>query len=247
MDKIRFQLEALGLTQKEALVYLALLETGEATAYRIAERSSVKHPTAYVVLEELRKKGLVLKIPRAKRQLFVAKSPEEFIVEQEEKIRDVRRMLPELLARIADDTKARVLYFEGKKGISESLAYKLPKLANRELLVFYAKSRSGTKRAFGAYENYNSELARQKTRVRGFAPNHPSIRQFREADKVHGREIVSLPASEYSANVSVEIAECFVRIILHKDQQSIVVDNNDFAATMKDVFEMLWESKRRSR
>ncbi len=58
-DQIISQLELLGLTQKEALVYYALLLLKKGTALSIAKASGLKRPTVYLVLESLVKKKLV--------------------------------------------------------------------------------------------------------------------------------------------------------------------------------------------
>ena len=63
----------IGLTDKQAKVYLALLSLESSTAYEIAQHCEVKKPTVYVILEELRQKGLVLKVPHAKKALFEIK------------------------------------------------------------------------------------------------------------------------------------------------------------------------------
>jgi sugar-specific transcriptional regulator TrmB len=65
MDLIQ-SLKNLGLNEKEAKVYVALLQCPGATAYLIARHSGLKRPTTYVVLEDLIDKGVVTKIPRAK-------------------------------------------------------------------------------------------------------------------------------------------------------------------------------------
>ena len=103
----------------EGAIYVALLGLGQTTAYAIAEKSGLKRPTVYVVLEDLRKKGLVLKVPHAKKQLFTAKSPEEFFREVEERLNASKRILPELLALTSGSKKPRTLYFEGLKGMDE--------------------------------------------------------------------------------------------------------------------------------
>ncbi len=53
------ELSALGLSQKEATVYVALLELGTASVQAIARRADLVRPTTYVILEALTKKGLV--------------------------------------------------------------------------------------------------------------------------------------------------------------------------------------------
>jgi hypothetical protein len=52
MDRIK-ALKYIGLNDKEARCYLALLPLNQATAYMVALRSRIKKPTAYVVLESL--------------------------------------------------------------------------------------------------------------------------------------------------------------------------------------------------
>ena len=66
MNHLISQLVKVGLNEKESRVYLALLELGSGTAYAVAKKAGIKRPTAYIVLDELRKRGLVLKIPKSK-------------------------------------------------------------------------------------------------------------------------------------------------------------------------------------
>lgn len=242
MEALITHLRTFGLTDKQARSYVALLELGQATAYQVAEKAKLKRPITYVVLDELRRKGLALKIPHSKKQLFTAKPPEEFFTEQEEKMRYAKRVLPELLALVQDKRKVRVLYFEGKYGIQEALEYHLPQIARKELLALYGKG-SGNGSIPPLYLNYNQTLSDQQTSVRGFAPKHSSLKKFRMLDEQYGWKIVSLDESEFSSQVSVEIADDFVRVLLYKDQQAVIVDNPDFAKMMREVFEMIWKQK----
>ena len=83
-------LQNIGLSEKEAKVYLALLQLGRTSAYAVAEKSGLKKPTAYVILGELMHKGLALKIPRNKKQLFIAKQPDEFFALVEERLNSAK-------------------------------------------------------------------------------------------------------------------------------------------------------------
>ena len=66
-----------GLTDKEAAVYLALLELGVASVLRIASKAGVKRPTAYITLAALREKGFVEVIPKGTTTLYQAVDPEK--------------------------------------------------------------------------------------------------------------------------------------------------------------------------
>ena len=72
-------LENNGLSEKEAKVYLTLLELKEALPSSISRRSGIKRPTTYVVLDQLQKKGLVSYVKKGKWQYFQAINPHSLL------------------------------------------------------------------------------------------------------------------------------------------------------------------------
>ena len=243
MNNIIEQLQLLGLTEKQARVYLALVELGRGTAYAIAKKANVKRPTVYVILDELRLKSLVLKIPHSKKQIFIAKNPQDFFKEQEEKLESAKQALPKLLARIPQGDRVKTYFFEGREGIKQALYYGLEALTGKELVCYYAKSTGG--KIPEVYFDYSEKLCRQKTKIRALVPDHLSLVKFRHFEKSPMVTTIILPEAEFSPKVSVEIAESFVRILLHQDQQALIVENKNFAEMMKQVFEMVWKTKTR--
>ena len=116
--EIKDALEVLGLNDKQAAVYVALLQLGKSSAYGVATKSGLKKPTTYVVLDELVKKGLVHKIPRAKKQHFAARPPEEVFAVAEERLETAKSILPELTALAGTrGAQVRARYFEGAKQV----------------------------------------------------------------------------------------------------------------------------------
>src|SRR3990172_67098 len=65
------QLQEMGLSEKEARVYLALLELGQAGVPEISKKSGVNRTTTYVILESLAKEGLVSQIEKEKEKEFI--------------------------------------------------------------------------------------------------------------------------------------------------------------------------------
>ena len=86
-------LKSIGLEDKEARVYVAMLELGPATVLEIAGKAEVTRPTAYVVIEALKKMGLVNTETRGKKQYFVAESPDQIKVnlDREQKLIELRK------------------------------------------------------------------------------------------------------------------------------------------------------------
>lgn len=113
-------LEKIGLNQKEAMVYMALLEVGTSSVEGIAKKAGTKRPTTYLILDELQKKGLATLIPRAKKILYMPEPPDKILTDLNRKQELVKRFLPNLLALYnAPKNKPHVLLFEGKEGVRE--------------------------------------------------------------------------------------------------------------------------------
>ena len=111
-------LKELGLSDKEAILYLALLELGTASVLRIASKSGIKRPTAYITLAALREKGFVEAIPKGTTTLYQAVDPEKIHERFEERVKTLSAALPELRSiSNAAPGKPRVRFYEGKKNI----------------------------------------------------------------------------------------------------------------------------------
>src|SRR3989344_5908658 len=114
------ELEKIGLTQKEAGIYLACLELTEATIGDIAKKSGVKRTTVYDIIDSLKEKGLVSSITKNKKLFYYAESPKKLENTLDEKKRLLENMMPELFS-IANkiDKKPKIKYFEGPEGMKD--------------------------------------------------------------------------------------------------------------------------------
>ncbi len=107
-----------GLNEKEAKVYLALLELGTASAYSIAPKAGLKRPITYIVLEDLISKGLVSVVPREKKTLYTAESPTKLLSEARQRQELLQRFMPNMEAIYnAKKEKPQVQMFEGIEGV----------------------------------------------------------------------------------------------------------------------------------
>lgn len=108
-------LSTLGLSEKQASVYLALVGLGESSAYAIAHKAGLKTPTTYVILKELIEKNIVYTIPRDKKQRFMAMDPKQLFAKGESRFVDAKSLLPSILALVATPSMAPVTRsFSGK-------------------------------------------------------------------------------------------------------------------------------------
>lgn len=234
-------LKNLGLNEKQAKVYLSLIQFGQATGYAIAEATNMKKPTVYVVLEDLRMKGLVRKIPNAKRQIFEAKSPDEFLAQTQENLDRAKSALPQLLALTKSEQNPKSYLYEGVRGIEEAMELHLDKMAGKELVGFYAQASGIPKDLFSVFERYNAKMKKLNVKSRGFVPDHPSLKAYREHDKEFNRMMKVVSFDMFSSNNVVEIGENFVKIISFHDLNAIIIESKDIARTFRQIFEMIWK------
>lgn len=119
------ELEKLGLSDKEALVYLAALELGPSPVQVISRKAEVNRATTYVMIEALLQKGLMSTFEKGKKMMYTAEKPERLhrIVHTEraavnEKEQVVKRLLPELEALSdAAGERPKVSFYEGFEGL----------------------------------------------------------------------------------------------------------------------------------
>jgi sugar-specific transcriptional regulator TrmB len=113
-------LEKVGLNQKEAMVYMALLELGTSSVEGIAKKAGTKRPTTYLILDDLQRKGFATLVPRAKKVLYMPESPDKILSDLNRKQDLVKRFLPNLVALYNEPkNKPQILLYEGKEAVRE--------------------------------------------------------------------------------------------------------------------------------
>ena len=129
-DELIANLEDLGLSQKEARVYLANLMLGAATVQKIADQSGIKRVTTYVILESLNNLGLVSQSTKGKKTYFVAEEPSQLrrlLQKKEQAIQEQQKnfdaILPELNELKTLPTESpNVRFYDTAEGIRSMMA-----------------------------------------------------------------------------------------------------------------------------
>lgn len=149
--EIQQLLQKSGLNEKEASIYLATLELGTSSVHGIADKAGIKRPTAYIILKQLENKGLVSLVPRARKVLYAAESPEKIISNLARQQELMKQFLPNMLAVYnTKKEKPQVLLFEGKEAVRE--VYE--KILNAKQVDFFAT----TKDIVSVYPDYPKRL-----------------------------------------------------------------------------------------
>lgn len=242
------KLQGVGFNEKQARAYLALLELGRGSAASVAARSGLKPPTAYVILKELIDRGFVHRVPKAKKQLFVPEAPEIALASIEERVASFKSVVPSLnaLAKKKEATRTRTLFFEGVAGMKKAYAYKQDELRDTEYLAYFATAENISHEMESVLLTWSAAMARAGVVSRAIVPDHPSLSVWRGKDAEFKRTVRVVSKNLYSSKNAIEIFPDFVRISLYGQMQCTIIEDPEFAAAQRQIFEMVWGPTRQT-
>jgi len=115
-------LQELGLEEKEAKVYLALLSLGEATATKVSAKTNLDRTLMYQLAGKLIEKGLVSYIIKNNVKYFSAANPKKLIQDLKEKEKQLQKAMPSLINLTnIQEQETKVEIYRGKEGIKTIL------------------------------------------------------------------------------------------------------------------------------
>lgn len=234
-------LEAVGLVDKEAQLYLAGLQLGSAPASDYAKKSGLNRITAYATLEAMVQRGYMTTVKNMRAKWYAPVAPEYLTLEVRKNAEALERSLPELRSlQGAKYRKPRVRFFEGIEGIRH--VYQDTLTAKSELLNV---ANSAVVRRF--WSNYDEEYVAERVKrgisLRGIALDDETGKRVHGEDKQRLREIRLVPAREFDFTNEINIYDHKVAICSfgsEKELFGIVIESKEVAETQKQIFEMAW-------
>ncbi len=236
-------LEEFGLTEKEAKVYLATLELGQDTVLGIAQKSELKRPTVYIVLESLIQRGLVHKVPKGTTTLYVAEDPDFLLSVIERRQKAVNDVIPFLKALYnRHELKPQIRFYEGQEGIKK--VYRELRRA-KEYIYFYGSIKDIVK-------NFSEEMLSYKV-VKKIGIQVKEIMASDAADIGYAKEIVKYHNPKHEVRVlqkgtllaidTAIVDNHTIAILSLKDRPfGVIMRSPDMALSFKALFELAWQS-----
>ncbi|MBN1494929.1 hypothetical protein JW911_04310 [Candidatus Peregrinibacteria bacterium] len=228
----------LGLSEKEAKIYLTCLELGTATVIEISRKSGITRGSTYDLLEAMMDKGYVSRIHHDKHMVFTPTDPEIIKKRYQDSLRNFELVMPELKGLFHKHAKTKVMYFEGIDGIKR--VYEDTLTSTTEILN-YANSME-IRRHWPTYDyDYVRMRARKKIFLKGIAPDDEFGKKVKQEDKNFFRETRLLPAKSFKFTNEINIYDNKVAITSYADELvGIIIESEQIADTQRDIFKMSW-------
>jgi sugar-specific transcriptional regulator TrmB len=111
-------LKKLGFSDKEALVYTKALEVNSFSIASMATLTGIKRPTCYLIVDNLVQKGLITMMPRGRKSLYCAESPEIIIKNMEKNVALAKQVTPRLQKiKVKELSAPTIKFFTGRLGV----------------------------------------------------------------------------------------------------------------------------------
>lgn len=246
---IKKSLEYIGFSEKEILVYLALLELGKGTVTQISRKAGINRPTGYHVLASLSLKELVKVSGKEPKQEYVAESPdqiEKFLqskIEEDQKIiNEAKKIIPELKSIHNVTDRPKVFFYEGKEGLQK--VYEDTLTSNGEILA-YASVEDIEPTLPHYFPEYYKRRAKKGIKIRAIFPESPEARDRAMLDKEEIRESLIVPKEKFEFHPEINIYNNKVMIASWREKLGIIIESAEIADAMKKIYELAWTEAKR--
>lgn len=251
-------LQKIGLSEKEAEIYLACLELGTQPASVIAKKAELKRPTTYLILEGLVRRGLVSEYSGANVKYFTAVAPEyllNYVDRRRRELTSHQRELEEYLPHFNALTNPyalspKVRFFEGMAGIERVMN---DTLTSTEGLCCYSTmdawfARQDTKDYILWYGKQRVEV--KKIPLRSINPDTPVARKYLEDDypdvdvKPEMSHFRWLPKDiqVFSNEINIYDNKVAIACMGKNELLGIIIESESIASTQKSIFEVAWRT-----
>jgi len=252
MEQIIRYLEQLDLSEIEAKLYLKLLETGPISVKEVAKIAEIKRTTAYIYIDQLVEKGLLIKIVNGSRKQIAANKPEEcleYLVEQKIKSAEMtRQQFGTMLKKINTVSQkgdgasdAEVRYYKGKQGIKK-IYEEVLKAKEVRSYVDISKIAEIFPENFTLFNNAFNE--NPEIKMYEIVENSSEAKEYIEFSSAKQNYVQKLlPKNIRLADQDILIYSDKVAIIHLKDKVTgVVLQNTDLYNNFKLLFDFIWKT-----
>ncbi|MAG02570.1 hypothetical protein CMI42_04495 [Candidatus Pacearchaeota archaeon] len=238
----------IGLSKNEAIVYANLIKVGETSAHELISKTKLHKGVVYDNLERLIEKGLITFIIKEGKKFFQPSIPDsltEFIDNEEEKIKEKRKLIVKIKEQIIEETKhsrekQEATIFKGKKAVRSFYAETLEK---GDYYVFGGPIEGVEIMGELFWDAHH--LKRRKNKDHSYMLFNPSLKKWAEKQKGKYTHIKYFKG-DFEPLTETHIQEDYVAIIVWTEDPVIFkMNNKQVVNSYKKYFNNMWKQAKR--
>lgn len=245
MKDAQSSLEYIGLTPKEAKIYLAILELGEASVVQIAKSAGIKRTTVYNILPDFINRGLVTSTLKKKRKVYFVEDPRSLKNDIKEKGNVIDRLMPELLAiQNVIPSKPRITFYEGLGGMKDLYQDTLESSKEGETILSYTGLSDFSNLMPSEYAGYYiGERVKRKIRAHIIASDSPTAQSWKNTAARDLRDIRIVDSPNFRFNADMEIYANKVALVSYRENSlGVIIESKEINQMQRAAFELMWNS-----
>ena len=235
-------LSGIGFDANEARVYLTILELGPASVWEIAQKSNLKRPTCYLILDELVLKAYASKTNDGRRTVYSVISPKQLASRLESRQEHFKKTISQLEAMATKSPqKPTIRLFEGPEGLKQAYRLSLEEPKGSELTIYGTATVEQLLPDFIA--DYLEQRVKKGIRVRALLPDTTENRAVAKRNRQELRLTRFLAPAKFNPHLEINQFGSTIVYLAHSEKQpfATVIDNPTLAAVEKERFNLIWE------
>lgn len=240
-------LQNYGLSEKEARVYLTVLELGTSIASTIARRAELNRITTYTLLEDLKRDGIVTETTKEGVKYYSVISPDILLKQREQKYESFKEKIPELLA-IADKlgNKPKIHFFEWLEGMKKMYS---ELLTSKEHIIRSFLWSHETHPVLRDHLNIHFVPQRVKYKIKAkvICCDSDENKSYHKINKKNLVEVkfIKDPIFHISCGIDIYAWNKVSFALFSSDEMSgVVVTSKKLHDTLASIFDFIWKTKK---
>lgn len=237
-------LTAVGFDNKEARVYLALIELGPSQVSQIATRAELKRPIVYYVLDHLKQRGYVQEVASGKVKHFSAADPSRLLAATQTATEELRFMLPLIHAlQNKGKEKPRIEYFQGLEPIL-SIYGQLDKEKDVRFITSIQKLTPVMAKEIELWARHYESKRKDGRAHRVLVSDHPTDVAWAKRVSKGSAEVRILPKGQ-ETDMDFSLSKDMLCITSFDPLFIVVIHSEKVARSAALLFDLAWESARK--
>jgi len=236
--------KSFGLSDKEITVYLDVLSNVDSGASEIERNTGIGRTYIYDIAQKLIEKGFLIQIDKSKKRVFNAVSPKEILENQKKLISQFEENIEELeeLQKTSEE-KPKIVYYFGKKELAVMHENFISSKIDSEAIAFSDDSFYTKNDGYYQKKEINKRL-KEKVYFRALAGMSNAVLASQKKDKQENRETKILPKDIFDIKVALGVHGNKTVVVNNAKNFGFIVEDNDLADTIKQIFNVVWDSGR---